>query len=291
MIKQAEIYWHLTDICDTDCNYCPSRLRAGKNKRTTEEYLTVIEKLQESRYQNAESIIWKINGGEPLQFPGLNQLLKKIKSKPCTVRLDTSGGATWFDLIETKDYIDHYKLTHHKWQNISVLNFIVDFCNENNKRLDIVVPLNPGQIFEDREKIKELKNQGLVAYEQILYSDPRNRGDFWDGYSSVDINRILYRPDDWTPPPPEPDNGPIYVDHSQPPKDNSPSYTGQGCYAGVDYIYISHLGYVAGSECGGRDLGNVFDTNWKAPSSAFPCSMNYCRSDIDRKKLRVTVKL
>lgn len=285
-IPQAEIYWHLTDICNTDCDYCPVRLRAGRNNKTTEEYLNVIEKLQVSRYKNAESIKWKIGGGEPLQFTGLNQILRKIKTKPCYVRLDTSGGASWFDLIETKDYIDHYKLTHHKWQNISVLNFIADFCQENNKKLDIVVPLNPGQIFEDREKIESLKSQGLNAYEQILYSDPRNRGDFWSGYSSVDINRINGLPDDWTPPPADP-APPAYVDLSKPPIDDSPSYTGRGCYAGVDYIYISHLGYVVGSECGGRDLGNVFDPEWIAPDGPFPCSMNYCRSKTDQKRLRM----
>lgn len=289
MIDQAEIYWHLTDKCNIGCEYCFTRYRSNTNKRSTEEYLTVIEKLQNSRYKNAKTIKWKISGGEPIQFPGLSILLKKIKSQPSYVRLDTSGGESWFDLIETKQYVDQYKLTHHPWQNISVLNFIVDFCEQNQKSLGIVVPLYPGRIFEDRAKIEELKARNLNVRELVLTNDVT--GGEWVGYSKVDINRIHHRPDDWEPPPPTEPPQPVYVDLSKPPVDDTPSYTGQGCYAGIDYIYISHKGYAAGSQCGGRDMGNVFDGDWTAPDAAFSCPVNYCRHEIDRQRLRVGVTL
>lgn len=287
-IPQAEVYWHLTDQCNIGCDFCPTRYRANTNKRTTDEYLSVISKLQDSRYLHAESIKWKINGGEPLQFPNLTQLLKLMKSRPSYVRLDTSGGDSWFDLIGTQEYVDHYKVTSHKWQNESVLNFIIDFCKEHDKKLSIIVPLNPGQIFEDRAKVKALTDQGLKAKESILYNNNQH-GDIWSGYSTVDINRIYNRPDDWVPEPVKYE--PVYVDQTKPPIDDTPSYTGQGCYSGVDYIYISHKGFASGSNCGGRDIGNVFEEGWQAPAGPFPCCVNYCRSSDDRKKLRVGVKL
>jgi len=289
MIEQAEVHWHLTDKCNTGCDYCPSKYRAGTNKRTTDEYLAVIEKLQTSRYIHAKSIKWKIGGGEPLHFTNLNILLRKIKSMPSFVRLDTNGGETWFDLLETKDYIDQYKLTHHDWQNISVVNFIDDFCKENNKILDVIVPLIPGKIFEKRKLIQELIDNGISAHEQVLFNDAR-QGDFWNMYSTVDINRIIGRPDDWAPEPTV-NSEPVYEDPRIPPIDNTPSYTRLGCYAGIDHLYISHKGYASGSQCGGRDIGNVFDNNWVAPSQVFSCNMNYCRSDIDRKRLRVGVPI
>lgn len=288
-IPEAKVYWHLTDQCDMDCEFCPSKYRAGTNKRTVDEYLAVVEKLQTSRYKNAESIQWIIGGGEPLSFTGLNLVLRKIKEQPCNLRLDTSGLNSWFNILETKEYVDHYRITHHKWQNESILNFIIDFCQENQKKLSIIVPLNPGQIFEDREKIRSLRERGLNAKERILYANGRS-GQFWSGYSWIDINRIMGRPDDYVEPPVVP-APPVYVDFSKPPEDNSPSYTGLGCYAGVDDIYISHKGFASGSDCGGRDMGNVFDENWKAPDSAFACPMNFCRSGNDRKKLRVGVTL
>lgn len=289
MIEQAEIHWHLTDKCNTGCEYCPSRYRAGTNKRTTDEYLTVIEKLQTSRYKHAKSIKWKIGGGEPLHFTNLNILLRKIKSMPSVVRLDTSGGETWFDLLETKEYVDEYRLTHHDWQNISVVNFIDDFCREYNKKLNVIVILTPGKIFEKRELIKDLKSNGISAKEQILYDDTQVGGSIWSGYSVIDVNRILGRPDDWVPPPPEPERPPVYMDPRVPPVDDTPSYTGLGCYTGIDYLYISHKGYTSGSDCGGRDIGNVFDSNWTAPSEVFTCNMNYCRSVSDRRRIRVGV--
>lgn len=288
-IPKAKVYWHLTDQCEMGCSYCPTKYRAKTNKKTTEQYLSVVDKLQASRYRHAESIYWVIDGGEPLNFPGLNLILRKIKEKPSYLRLDTSGLNSWFNLIETMDYVDHYKLTHHKWQNESVLNFIIDFCQENQKNLTVIVPLNPGQILEDRAKVQSLVEQGIDARERILREDIRS-SEIWSGYSSVDINRILNRADDYVDPPPQP-HEPVYVDYSKPPVDDSPSYTGLGCYAGVDDIYISHKGYVSGSECGGRDISNVFEENWSAPDGPFACSMNYCRSSKDRKKLRVGVKL
>lgn len=290
MIEQAEVHWHLTDKCNIGCEYCPSRYRGGTNKKTTEEYLTVIEKLQTSRYKHAKSIKWKIGGGEPLHFTNLNILLRKIKSMPSVVRLDTSGGETWFDLLETREYVDQYRLTHHDWQNISVVHFIADFCKENKKDLQVVVPLAPGKIFEKRELIEELKSNGISAHEQIIYNDAKP-GSYWDMYSIIDINRILRRADDWTPPPPPPYVEPRYEDPRIPPIDNTPKYTKLGCYAGIDHLYISHKGYASGSECGGRDIGNVFDDNWQAPSEIFTCNMNYCRSSRDRQRLRVGVPI
>ena len=289
MIEQAEVHWHLTDKCNTGCEYCPSRYRAGSNKRTTDEYLAVIKKLQETRYKHAKSIKWKIGGGEPLHFTNLNILLRQIKSKPSIVRLDTNGGDTWFDLIETKDYIDQYRITHHDWQNVSVLNFIIDFCKENNKQLQVMVPLTPGKIFEKRELIETLRADGISAKEQILYNDV-NVKDFWIGYSRLDINRINNLPDDWEPIP-TPYVEPVYQDPRIPPVDNAPSYTGLGCYSGIDYLYISHKGYASGSDCGGRDIGNVFDANRAVPGEMFTCNMNYCRSDKDRRLLRVGVSI
>lgn len=281
MIKQSEIHWHLNDKCDIECSYCPGKYRAGTNQKSIEDYLTIVQKLQDSRYKNSESIHWKLGGGEPIQFPGLTSLLKKIKSKPSYIRLDTSGGNSWFDLIETKDYVDHYQLTHHFWQNESVLNFIIDFCQTDNKKLSVIIPLTPGRIFEDRDKIEQLKSQGINASEQILYNEG---GSYWDGYSKVDINRILGRPDDYVTVQQPVES--TYVDLSKAPMDDSPSYTGMGCYAGVDYIYISHKGFASGSECGGRDMGNVFHTDWVAPYGPFTCPINYCRSSNDRNKIR-----
>jgi len=284
MIEQAEIHWHITDKCHYDCEYCPTRYRAGKNTNGIEKYLDVVKKLQDSRYKHAKSIYWKIGGGEPLAFNGLTTLLKEIKKQPSTIRLDTSGGDTWFNFVEVKNLIDIVKLTHHHWQNISVLEFIIDTCKENQVDMIIEIPLTPGRVKEDLALVDELRGRGVNARKQELRDEHNN---LWPGYSRREMNIIMGLPEDWEPPPPGYNPNPPYVDLSVAPDDGSPSYTGKPCYAGVDYLFISGRGYTNASECGGRELGNVFDDNWQAPTTAFACPMLWCRSSKDRQRIRV----
>ena len=271
------------------CSYCPTKYSGNTVNRNIEEYLTVVRKLQDSRYKNAESIHWKIGGGEPLQFSGLGILLNAIRSKPNTVRLDTSGGETWFEIMAIKDMFDHMKFTQHSWQNPSVLNFAIDFCKDEGKRLSVVIPLMPGKILEGRSYVQELIDTGVEAYEQALFNDAR-KGDWWQGYSTRDINLIRGLPEDYEEPPiPIADPSlpdPNWVDPSII-KDPEWVYTGKQCFAGVDYLYISAKGFASASDCGGRDLGNVFKNDWQAPDTSFACPMFQCVHESDRTKIRV----
>jgi len=289
MIEQAEVHWLLNGVCNLGCEYCPSRFNNIDNGRNIEEYQVVIRKLQASRYKNAKSIKWKLGGGEPLQFPGLDIVLNEIKKMPSFVRLDTSGGETWFDLMSVINKIDHIKLTQHSWQNPSVLDFTVDLCADNNVRLDVVIPLLPGKIDELRAYIEELKAKGISAHEQILTNDARGGNEFWDGYSAKEKLKLAGLPEDWQPveepkDPNAPD--PNWVD---PRIIRNPEfvYTGKQCYAGVDYIFIGAKGFASASSCGGRDIGNVFAADWQAPESSFACPMLQCANERDRKIIRV----
>ena len=91
-------------------------------------------------------------------------------------------------------------------------------------------------------------------------------------------------PEDYVAPPyiPAP-----YIPLNEPPKENSPSYTGKSCYAGVDILRIDHKGFGKGSECGGRPIGNVFEDGWVAPDGPFACTMLWCRSSKDRNTIRI----
>lgn len=290
MIKQAEVHWNLNDNCNAGCAYCPSKYSGNTTNRGIDEYQRVIRKLQDSRYQVAESIKWKLGGGEPLHFPGLDIILKDIKKHPSTVRLDTSGGSTWFDLMPIMHLLDHIKFTQHSWQNPSVLDFTIDLCQDNNVKLDVVIPLLPGKILQGREQIQELAARGISAHEQILTAQASGGNNFWSEYTTSDINLINGLPEDWTPPPPEPIDpnlpNPAWVD---PRVIANPEfvYTGAICWAGVDYIFIGAKGWASASACGGRDIGNVFHADWAAPSSSFACPMLQCMHESDRTRIRV----
>lgn len=280
-MKELEINWKLNSYCEYGCEYCPGKWSKGSLDKTLDQYLEVVEKLQTTRYPYGDKIKWIIGGGEPLNFPNLNQLLQKIKEKNSSIRLDTSGGDSWFNIMEIVNYIDRFKITHHSWQNPSVLDFIIDHCEENNKSLDVTVPLYPSKILETRETIQSLLARGVKVEEQILRNDT---GDFWGGYSKIDKNLIRGLPEDYEDPPYV---EPAYVPLNEPPKDDSPSYTGKQCYAGVDMLFIDHKGFVVSSDCGGRPSGNVFEDGWSAPNGPFACPMLWCRSINDRNNIRV----
>jgi len=289
MIEQAEVHWALTGSCTMGCEYCPTRYNGVYNDRSVEDYLVVVRKLQRSRYKHAKSIKWKLGGGEPLQFAGLDLVLNEIKKMPSFVRLDTSGGQTWFELMSIINRVDHIKLTQHYWQNTSVLDFVIDLCKDNNVRLDVLVPLMPGKIIECKEKVEGLKAQGVSAHEQELTNDAKGN-ELWDGYSQADKNIIKGLPADYVPGPPEP------VDPNKPDPNwvdpriiQNPEfvYTGKQCYAGVDYLYIGAKGFASASDCGGRDIGNVFQAGWEPPDVSFACPMLQCTSERDRTIIRV----
>jgi hypothetical protein len=110
------------------------------------------------------------------------------------------------------------------------------------------------------------------------------------GYSQIDENRIYGRPDDWLPEPVVYDPNlpnPNYVDLSNV-NNKDPVYTGKPCYAGVDWLYINPRGFASYSQCGGRNEHyNAFDPAWQPPAQSFPCTVNQCRSEQDRTKIRI----
>lgn len=294
-----KIIWQLSGGCTNDCWYCPSKYRNNPNYKNLDEYLSVVNKLQTyGQRQNIQEISWKFKGGEPLQFSNLNIVLRQVKSKKSYVALETSGGDSWFDLLAVIEHVDELIITHHYWQNETILNYAIDLFNEQNKKIKVFIPLLPGQIKEGRVKIQSLLEQGVNVEEQRLLGD---YGQLHEKYSLRDLNIIYGRPEDWEPPPPPPLPPPPPADAppAPPPKDprwvdprlsnGNPSYTGKQCWAGVDWLYIDSKGFAKGSECGGREIGNVFDSGWTPPDISFACPMLFCHHQSDRTNIRIEV--
>lgn len=289
MIPNAEVFWHLSDFCDQGCEYCPPRYRGGNSSRPTDIYLSIIKKIQDSRYKFAENIIWQLSGGEPLSMSSIVPILKKIKERASYIKIETAGGNSWFDYMSIQDYIDQITFTYHHWQNTSVAEYIIDFCQTNNKVIKIKVPFYPGKVRQQLALIKELADRGINVQGKALHKDARGSEGLIQGYTNAEINLMFGRPEDWVEPPPPP------VDPNAPDPnwkdpnidDGSAKYLGYNCYAGVDYLYIGHRGYTSGSDCGSRNGGNVFDPDWQPLDEPFKCPMFFCRSEKDKRRLRI----
>lgn len=281
-LEYAEVSWSLNAHCKFQCAYCHTQFKSGELDKSIEQYLAVIEKLQNTRYKHHSKILWKIGGGEPLHFPHLGTLLKKMKEKSSIIRLDTSGDDTWFSLYGVLNLLDSVKLTYHSWQNDDIFDLILEQCQEKNVNVTIEIPLLPGQIIESREKVKHFADLGYTCNEQILRDLD---GQPFNGYNLIDLNRIFRRSDDWKPEFSLRNSN--YVDLTII-NNIDPIYTGLPCYAGVDWLNINPKGFASYSQCGGRsEHFNVFDTNWQPPSDHFACTVGQCRNEKDRKKIRI----
>jgi organic radical activating enzyme len=285
-----KIIWQFSGSCDHDCWYCHSKYRNYPHYKTTDEYLHVIDLLQNHGQRSLiPKINWKFTGGEPLQFTNFNILLQQIKTKDSHITIETSGGNSWFDILEVGGNVDELILTHHYWQNTTILDYLVDFMQEQNKTIKVLVPMLPDKINECRNIVQGLKDRGVEAIEQLLLSE---QGGPISNYSMKDLNIYYRRAEDWTPPPPPPTKprdpnapDPAWVDPRI--DDGAPVYTGKPCWAGVDYMYIDVKGFVRGSDCGGRSMGNIFEPGWVPPDTSFACPMMFCRSDKDKKNIRI----
>lgn len=279
-LEHAEVSWFINAHCKMQCSYCQPEFKSGSLDKTLDQYLAVIEKLQQTRYKHHSKIFWKIGGGEPLHFPHLSSILKKMRERPCIIRLDTSGDNSYFSAYGILNLIDRLKLTYHSWQNNDIVEFILEHCQEKNVEVSIVVPLTPGQIYESRAKVEHFKQQGYVCNEQVLYEP---NGQLYRGYSNIDLNRIHRRPDNETIKP----VAPIYIDLSVI-NDIDPVYIGKPCYAGVDWLHINPKGFASYSQCGGRsEHYNVFNPDWQPPDNHFPCNVIQCKNEKDRRKIRI----
>lgn len=285
----SHVFWHLTDYCDQECDYCPSRYSGGDTAQPPDVYLSIIKKIQDSRYKYADKIIWQLSGGEPLSIPSIGQMLAKIKEHPSYVKIETAGGNSWFDYMSIQEYIDQITFTYHHWQNSSVAEYIIDFCQTNNKVIKIKVPFAPGKVREQLSLISDLTNRGISTRGLPMFNDARSSNGLIDGYTNSEINLMFGRPEDWVEPPPPPVDpnapDPAWKDPNQ--DDGSSKYLGWQCHAGVDYLYISHKGWASGSDCGARSGGNVYEPDWMPMDQPFACPMFFCRSEKDKQRIRI----
>lgn len=277
------IIWQISGHCTHECWYCLSKYRNNPFYKTTDEYLHVIDLLQNYGHRTSiPKLKWKFKGGEPLQFPNFNILLKQVKSKNSHLAIETSGGESWFNIMEISELVDELIITHHYWQNETVLSYIIDTMKEQEKKLKVIIPMLPDKIQECRNKVIALRDNGVNAEELLLLN---NQGGVLENYSLKDLNIFYKRPEDWLPPSDPPPAPPVWVDPRI--DDGADVMTGKPCWAGVDYLYIDSKGFAKGSECGGRDIFNVFEPGWTPPDLSFACPMLFCRSDADKNNIRI----
>jgi len=274
MLK-TKIFWSLHDYCEERCFYCPSNFWGGDKPRGIVEYIKLVEKAIQ-HYKNLGKLIdWSFDGGEPLHYFDFPQILKICKEGGGQISLQTNGGKLWLDWWAIEPHIDHLNLTYHHWQNPNLINFIIDIFVQKNKSLSVYIPMRPGHVIDDLPKLKELELKfNIKVNRQILYENCDKRYGMMS-YSDEELFAI---------------NGQPLIEekitHSERKQEmlkTDPSYTGMICNAGIERLYINAQGWVKGSLCNDKPLGNIWFEDFIFPNSGHKCGMKVCHFQDDRQ--------
>ncbi|NBO99412.1 MAG: hypothetical protein EBU90_04695 [Proteobacteria bacterium] len=293
MTEKTQIYWSLNDYCESRCFYCPSTFWNGDKPRDIEQYKSITSKIIEHYLSLDRHVDWYFNGGEPLDFSDFTSLLKICKENGGNIDLTTNGGKIWLDWFAIEPYIDNLHLSFHYWQNYNLIKFIIQTFLNSKKQIEIFVPIRNTAFDDDISRAKQIQEEFWIPVtKQILYYNADSRHGMFH-YTEKQL-RILEGLD------PYDETESSLIQDSRFFKDtthaekivhivkNNPSYTGKICNAGIEKLYISPQGWVKGSECNDRPLGNIWKDSFRLPVEGHPCGMTVCFFDNDQKITKFT---
>jgi organic radical activating enzyme len=316
---KTRISWALNDYCKAECEYCPIHFHGGGIPPETKDYIRVANVLINSYKEMGRTIDWVFNGGEPLDMDDIVTLLKLCRTNGNSMELNTNGGRLWMDWWAIEPYVDKLNLTYHYWQTPALMKYIIDTFKEKKKSINVNVPVRPDYFVEDMDRASALEEAcKIVIPKFILYKNADPAGGMFP-YTNQQLDkisffnrpfasRIIKRPVIYQPKPstrplppliPTPPPPPIPTSKLSEEKkyfetttfeqrytdtySSNPSFTGQLCNIGIEFLNIGAQGWVAGSDCNNQSLGNIWHDGWKPPIAPQRCTMISCISPNDRK--------
>jgi organic radical activating enzyme len=277
---KTQIFWNLSNYCKSECSYCPTALRGGDVPKDVEEYKRIAQLIIDNYKNMGRTIEWTINGGEPLDIDYLPSFLKLCRENGDRLSLHTNGGKLWMDWWAIEPHVDYLHLSYHYWQQPSLIKYIVQTFQKNNKHFDVVVPMRPDYFDADLERALEIENEfGIIVSKSILYNNADPVGGMFP-YTAQQLRimrgeELVIEQQHF--------ESTTHDERYQSTYNSNPSFTGQLCNAGIERLNIGHMGWVSGSDCNNIPLGNIWDAGWTAPTSGQRCGMISCISASDQQ--------
>lgn len=275
---RTHISWMLNDYCTAICTYCPTRFRGGEIPRGILEYVAVTTKIIDHYESLGRKIDWAFNGGEPLDMFDFPMMLKLCKERGGNIELTTNGGKLWLDWWAIEPHVDQLHLTYHYWQNPKLIQFIIQAFQKANKHIDIMVPMRPDHFDEDLKRALDIEAEfNLVVSKTALYNEADPVGGMFP-YTEQQL-RIM-RGEELVQEQQYYEETTFQERYEDKIKEN-PVYTGYLCNVGIEKLVISHLGWMSGSNCNDKPLGNIW-TNMQLPATPHKCGMRACIDESDQ---------
>lgn len=277
----TDISWQLSDYCKAECSYCPIYFRGGEYPPENHDYNKIVELLVDHYNNRLNRLIrWNFDGGEPLDLHNLVRVLIKAKGDNNSVTLHTNGGQLWMDWWAVEPAIDNLVLTYHYWQNPSLINYIIDIFKEKNKLITLKMPIRPDYFDEDMQRIYNLEEKKQISVIKVLlYKNASSNNELFP-YTDQQFEivtgtrRVL--------------DTRSYEKKLEEKIQTNPRYFDKKCNAGIERLMISQKGFVLGSNCRNRPLGNIWKENWMPPLEPQICLMQACMDSEDQKITKFT---
>lgn len=277
---RTQISWMLHNHCTSECSYCPIHARGGDVPKGVLEYVVVTQKIIDHYNSLGRKLNWSFNGGEPLDMFDFPMILKLCKENDGTINLTSNGGKLWLDWWAIAPNIDNLNLSYHYWQNPNLIKFIIQSFQKSQKHINVTVPIRPDHFDEDLERALLIESEfGMVVGKSILYKEAEPRAGMFPysdqqlrimrGESLVQENKIFKET--------------THIERTETMIASNPSYTGMLCNTGIEMLTISHDGWVSGSGCNDRYLGNIWKEDFYLPSDPHVCSKMVCIHTGDQK--------
>lgn len=282
---RTQISWMLSDHCTSECTYCPTRFRGGPIPRGILEYMDITGILINHYASFGRKIDWTFGGGEPLDMFDFPMMLKLCKDHDGTITLHTNGGKLWMDWWALEPRIDSLHLSYHYWQNPKLINFIIQTFQKTSKHINVIVPIRPTHFNDDLQRALDIESEfNIIVSKATLYNGADPIGGMFPyteqqlrimrGEDLVQVQKYFEQT--------------TFQERHADTINNNPVYTGMLCNTGIEKLSISHDGWVAGSACNNRYLGNIWNGSLQLPTTPHRCGMLACIDSSDQQITKFT---
>jgi len=273
--------WWLHNHCAWQCSYCPELLRTGSiSMPSLTDCRAFVQEMVDCAQSRGLKPRIKFTGGEPTEWPSLEDLVKHSHNQGVIIGLRTNANVDsvrWQTLCEG---LTHLELVYHpEYTQSSVYMLNLSRAIEYGINMRCVFNMLPTRFEETEQLLAKIRDKyPTVSIERrMLFTDPA----------------VNHKPMQYT----EPQQAKLvrqsgdvritqgsmvsYTDYPTMIADKANRFEGYQCYAGQEQIIVDAWGRVARGHCRqGGHLGSIGDAiNW--PTSPVTCRKPSCDNAFD----------
>jgi organic radical activating enzyme len=169
LVKTVNIQWNIGNICNLNCEYCPSSLKDGQAKfPTVDQFTSAIENIQRQTV-NFDTVEIELTGGEPTLSDAVRECLSSSIDK-IKFRFHSNGTAevAWWQ--QALPNFNEITLSLHSQANfdhyVDVANTLHGQCN-----LKLLIAMDVDNFDAQQTRYNILKDKFSEVRPQMLYSN------------------------------------------------------------------------------------------------------------------------